>query len=387
MYDVIVIGAGPAGSYAAHLVANQGFRVLAVEEHETIGEPVHCTGIIGAEAFRRFSLPEDCIEAELRSATLRSPGGHLLHVEKREAQAYVVDRARLDRRLAERAFGAGVSFWLGTRAEDIRAGDDHVAVSVNADGDRQWVKARLCVLATGIDRALASRLDFNRRPRYLHAAQAWVEVDRVAEVELFFGRTVAPGSFGWAVPGESGRTRVGVACAGGAQAHLRALVDSEALRDRVAGEVRPTARPIPIGQIARSSGQRVLLVGDAAAQTKSTTGGGVYYGLLCAEHLAQTIEEALRADDCSDQMLARYDARWHRALGREIRMGELFRRVAGRLSDRQIDGLFRAAGRNGLIAHIERHSQFDWHSDIIVALLKQTLPGAEFLGRALLRAA
>jgi digeranylgeranylglycerophospholipid reductase len=387
MYDVIVIGAGPIGSHAAYLVASQGFRVLAVEEHETVGEPVHCTGIIGAEAFRRFNLPEDCIEAELHSAILRSPGGQVLHVEKTHAQAYVVDRARLDRRLAERAFGVGASFWLGTRAEDLQPGDDHVAVSVNSHGERQWVKARLCVLATGVDRALVSRLGFRPRPRYLHAAQAWVEVDRVAEVELFFGRTVAPGSFGWAVPGGSGRTRIGVSCADGALAHLRALVDSEPLRERVAGELRPTARPIPMGQVARTSGRRVLLVGDAAAQTKSTTGGGVYYGLLCAEHLAETIGEALRAGDCSDRMLARYDARWHRALGREIRMGELLRRVAGRLNDRQIDGLFRAAGRNGLIAHIEQQSHFDWHSDVIVALLRQTLPGAEFLGRALLRAA
>ena len=387
MYDLIVAGAGPIGSYAAYLVAREGFRVLAVEEHETIGEPVHCTGVIGVEAFKRFDLPQDCIEGVQRSATLRSPGGEILRVEKAEPQAFVVDRTLLDRRLAERAFGAGASFWLGTRAEDIRAGDEHVAVSVNAHGERQWIKARLCVLATGIDRTLVSRLGFPRPSRYLQAAQAWVDVDRIEEVELYFGRDIAPGSFAWAVPGGRARTRVGVACQSQALAHLRALLDSEPLNNRIAGEARAAARPIPIGRIARTSGRRVLLVGDAAAQTKSTTGGGIYYGLLCAQYLAETVAEALHAGDCSDRMLARYDARWQHALGREMRMGELFRRVAARLSDRQIDGLFRAAARNGLIERIQQQSHFDWHSNIIIALLKQTLPGAEILGRALRRAA
>ena len=387
MYDVIVAGAGPIGSYAAYLVARQGFRVLAVEEHETIGEPVHCTGVIGVEAFKRFDLPQDCIEGVQRSATLRSPGGEMLHLEKAEPQAFVVDRTLLDRRLAGRALRAGTSFGLGTRAEDIRVGDEHVAVSVYAHGERQWIRGRLCVLATGIDRALASRLGFPRPPRYLQAAQAWLEVDRIQEIELYFGRDIAPGSFAWAVPGRRARTRVGVACQSQAVTHLRALIDSEALNDRITGEARPTARPIPVGRVARTSGRRVLLVGDAAGQTKPTTGGGIYYGLLCAEYLAQTIAEALHAGDCSDRMLARYDARWRRALGREMRMGQLFRRVVARLSDRQIDGLFRAAAHNGLIERIQQQSDFDWHGDIIGALLRETLPGAEILGRALRRAA
>jgi digeranylgeranylglycerophospholipid reductase len=387
VYDVIMVGAGPIGCYAASLVAGRGFRVLTIEEHETIGEPVHCTGIIGAEAFRRFDLPEDCIETELRSATLRSPGGEVLRLAKDEPQAYVVDRARLDRRLAERAFGAGASFWLGTRAEDVQTGGDHVAVSVNTHGERQWVRGKLCVLATGIDRALVARAGLQRPPRTLQAAQTWVDADGVSEVELFFGREVAPGSFAWAVPGGPGRTRVGVVCQSKAIAHLQALLESAPLRDRVRGDLQPRARPIPVGRIARTSSDRILLVGDAAAQTKSTTGGGIYYGLLCAEHLAETIGEALHAGDCSDRMLARYDARWHRALGREMRMGDLFRRLASRLSDHQIDSLFRAAARNSVLRRIEQNWHFDWHSDIIIALLKQTLPGADVLGRALLRAA
>ncbi|MBE9500962.1 MAG: NAD(P)-binding protein, partial [Chloroflexi bacterium] len=70
MYHAIVIGAGVAGNYVACRLASQGYKVLVLEEHEQVGEPVQCTGLIGAECFNRFPLFEGTVLREVNSAKL-----------------------------------------------------------------------------------------------------------------------------------------------------------------------------------------------------------------------------------------------------------------------------------------------------------------------------
>ena len=68
MRDVIVIGAGPAGSITAARLATRGHDVMVLEEHGIIGTPVHCTGLLGLEAFDEFDLPRDLILSEAGAA-------------------------------------------------------------------------------------------------------------------------------------------------------------------------------------------------------------------------------------------------------------------------------------------------------------------------------
>jgi len=134
--DVIVIGAGPVGSFTAWRLAQAGLRTLVVEEHTTIGEPAHCTGVVGRQVFERFDLPREPIIRELRRATFYSPGGHSFAVELDECGTYVIDRPAFDRRLAGLALEAGASYLLGVRAEDVEPRSEGIAVNLSADGCR-----------------------------------------------------------------------------------------------------------------------------------------------------------------------------------------------------------------------------------------------------------
>ncbi len=107
MYDVIVVGAGPGGSYSAYLLAKKGFKVLVLEEHPQIGVPTNCAGLIGAEAFRRYDLPLETVRRAFNSATFFSPAATRARVASRETKAYVVSRRRFDQALADRALNAG----------------------------------------------------------------------------------------------------------------------------------------------------------------------------------------------------------------------------------------------------------------------------------------
>ena len=83
----------------------------------------------------------------------------------------------------------------------------------------------------------------------------------------------------------------------------------------------------------KTCGERILVVGDAAGQVKPTSGGGIYYGMLCADIAANTLNTALHRDDLSVKNLSRYDREWRRKLGREIMIGYWARKLFERLSD------------------------------------------------------
>ena len=105
--DVLVIGAGPGGLYAAGSLARGGFRVLVCEEHATIGDPVHCTGIVATDSFDEFELPRHAILNPLTRVRFVSPAGLAIDYHTHSAEATVVDRSVFDQALAERASALG----------------------------------------------------------------------------------------------------------------------------------------------------------------------------------------------------------------------------------------------------------------------------------------
>ncbi|TET39436.1 MAG: NAD(P)/FAD-dependent oxidoreductase, partial [Dehalococcoidia bacterium] len=128
LYDVVITGAGAAGNYLAYKLAGLGYKVVVFEEHERIGEPVQCTGIIGAECLDRFPLFEGAVLGEVSSAKLFRPSGRELRISRDSVQAYIVDRAGFDRGLAEKAQRQGAQYLLGSRVEDKAVLDNRVRI-------------------------------------------------------------------------------------------------------------------------------------------------------------------------------------------------------------------------------------------------------------------
>ncbi|HLC23113.1 MAG TPA: hypothetical protein VJL08_01535, partial [Dehalococcoidia bacterium] len=150
------------------------------------------------------------------------------------------------------------------------------------------------------------------------------------------------------------------------------------------GEPRITYGRIQLKTVQCSYADRMIAIGDAAGQVKPTTGGGIYYGLLCADIAAEVVGRALQADDLSRRRLAEYDRRWKKALQNEIRLGYLSRMVFERLSDSSIDELFdvvQAHSLDKMALNMDGFS-FDWHGGILSKALSH--PGVRgVLGVAL----
>src|SRR5574341_475437 len=148
LIDIAVIGAGPAGLHAATELSQRGLQVVVLEEHGDVGENVLCTGIIGAQAFQEFSLPQETIVGSLRQTCAHGRYGTEVVYAPAQPLASIVDKAAFNRALAGRAAAAGVEIRAHSRAVGIQTGTQQVSIAVRERAGRQYtLRARLAVLA------------------------------------------------------------------------------------------------------------------------------------------------------------------------------------------------------------------------------------------------
>jgi geranylgeranyl reductase family protein len=368
--DVVVVGGGPAGLIAARDLAADGFSTTILEEHDTIGAPVHCTGVLGAEAIDELDLPRHTILSIVNSARFVSADGTSVLVETDRIRAAIVDRGRFDRALAESAIESGATLRSDQRVRAVDAGRDGVVVRT-ATGD---VRARACVIACGASYRFNRALGLGLPRVMVHSAQLEVPFAPLAHVEVHMGRRVAPGGFGWVVPfrrdGEP-HARIGLMCDSRARSRFRSFAERLRAAHRIdARWPEPRLKVLPLGPVPRTSSARVVAVGDAAGLVKPTTGGGIYYGLLSGRLAADVLKGALRENRLDPARLREYDRRWRDRLGAEIRAGLAFRQVVTRLSDRALDALVELARVDGIVPLLKQTADFNWHRTATLALLR-----------------
>jgi len=373
LYDVAVIGGGPAGSQVAYKLASMGYEVVVLEQKESLGEPVCCTGIISQECISSFAIDESVILRQVNSAKLFSPSGRLLSLWRPEPQASIVDRAAFNMALASRAQDKGVEYVLNSPVRGMEVGNDRIRIEVAHHGRGPGIyEARAGVIATGFGSKLVEGLGLGRVGDFVVGAQADVEVMDIDEVEVYLGQKLAPAFFAWLVPTSPQRALVGLLSRHSAGLYLKRLMSSLLAQGKIASaEVEVSYSGIPLKPLAKTYGDRLLVVGSSAGQVKPTTGGGIYYGLLCADMAANNLHQALRRDALSAKNLAHYGREWKRKLGRELKIGYWARRFYEMLSDRQIDRIFdiiKSYDIDEALLKAEDLS-FDWHGQVVLRLI------------------
>ena len=372
MYDVIVIGGGPVGSYVAYKLAGMGYDVMVLDKKEKLGGSVCCAGIISQRCVSSFAIDNSVVLRRVSSAKLFSPSGKLLRLWRQETQACIVDRAAFDMAIARWAQSKGAQYVLNSLVRDIEVEDDGVRVGAVRQGEGLNFEARAAVIATGFGSRLVGGLGLGKVGDLVMGAQAEVETIGLDEVEVYFGQEVAPGFFAWLVPTSPPKALVGLASHRSSKYYIRKLMASLLAKGKiVSAGVKPYYRAIPLKPLPRSYRQRVLVVGDAAGQVKPTTGGGIYYGLLCADIAASNLHRALKADDLSARNLANYEREWKKRLERELKICYYARKYYEHLSDRQIERIFDIIKSRGIDEALlkENDLAFDWHGEVILKLL------------------
>jgi len=348
--EAAIIGAGPAGLLAAREIARRGIDVKIFEEHLTVGEPDHCAGLVSVEGLQRLQVEPSrrFIRHEIRGGRIYAPNGTFLEFRSEGTRAFVLDRPAFDRHLAEMAEKERAVVRTGRRVDGLEVVDGRITGIRVGD---ELIKADVVIDAEGAaDHLLKQSIRLSPRKAGrligLNAEVSDVDVEP-GMVEVWMGRDLAPGLFAWVIPLGEDTARCGLACNDGfASDHLKRFIETRFGSDNytgLRGGVVLTDGPSP-----RTYFDGLLVVGDAAGQTKPTTGGGVILGGLCAIQAGIASAEAVNAGDFSSGRLRSYERSWRDLLGKEFRSMLGARRMLNRLSDNQINEIFRAIKGEGL---------------------------------------
>ena len=141
--------------------------------------------------------------------------------------------------------------------------------------------------------------------------------------------------------------------------------------------MRIDRKGIAQASVGRCVVERVIAAGEAAGHIKTTTGGGIYYGLLSAELVADVLIRAFRSKSFNARTLGEFERYWRSTFGNELMVGYFARKLASRFTDGQIDKFFDAANASNLLVRLNGKLKFDWHHRALLSTLRSlmTLPG------------
>ncbi|MFB6128642.1 MAG: geranylgeranyl reductase family protein [Halorhabdus sp.] len=318
MRDVIVVGAGPAGSRYARQAASDGRDVLVFEQGE-IGEPLACSGHVSTDVLG-YVPPEDrdaLRQNEIHGARfhLGGPTSRAYPFYKDEVVSQVIDRVALDKTLARTAEEAGADVRDGHTVTDVDEREGGVAVTVSGPDGVETHRARMVAGCDGPRSRVRDAVSLPEPDELLHGVLGFdADPDGGDFVDVHL---TVPRFFAWRIPrGDAGvEYGLGVPPDEAAGERFAAFTDAYGVDTE-----RRCSGLIPIGPPETVTGDRSFLIGDAAAQTKPFTGGGIRYAMTAADHAAREIDPA------DPTTLADYERAWRGDLGREIRLGKWVRR-------------------------------------------------------------
>ncbi|KLK87553.1 geranylgeranyl reductase [Methanoculleus sediminis] len=349
VWDVVVVGAGPAGSAAARACAEKGLKTLCIEEHGTIGYPVQCAGLLSVSAFTECDVSDRSVLNEVSGARMVSGLGGELLFDAGITKAYVVDRGLLDREMAQKAADAGAEFRLKTSVSGI-SGSSLLTRGVRG---REEIPFHLLVAADGPRSSVARMLGLQRPALYFAGIQAEIPYEMDPRyVELH--PNASPDFFGWVIPVSATRARVGLC----AREHAKDHFDRFTARYGQ-NSLHLVSGVIPLGVMPRTYGRRTLVVGDAAGFAKPTSGGGIYTGVRSAKHAAAVAAACCARGEFDDERLRDYERCWKEDFGKELDIGMKALHMRQRMTPEEIDRLCRALDDPDLIATIVEHGDMD----------------------------
>ena len=340
-YDVVVVGAGPAGSSAARYASRRGLKVLLLDKRKEIGVPVQCGEYVAeneevSAIFPTVTELDDLMEVPHRVKQIDTPliriwtpGGRRYDIP---FKGYTVARDTMDQGLADQAVAEGTELLTETHALRVRGtdvetnhGTFHGRVVIGADGPRSTV-------------AKSASLPW---PTSAPAMSATAYGEFGDATDMFFGN-LAPGGYAWIIP-KGDCANVGLGTWQKFDGNLRTLFDTF-VRSRDLRPGRATGGFVPVvGPVERTVRGNVLLVGDAAGHVMATNGGGINVSMICGRIAGEVAADHL----LGGVPLSEYERRWRAVVGGPLGEGARIKRLADRFfgSDRLLEAAMLLLGR------------------------------------------
>jgi digeranylgeranylglycerophospholipid reductase len=329
-YDVVVVGAGPAGSIAARTAAENGLDVLLIEKRQEIGDPVRCGEGTGKLGLMEFIEPDPrWICAEVTGARIFAPDGTCVELSEKLAGkevGYVLERKIFDRAVAKSAARAGAEVQVKTQATSLIMENGFVCgIKGKHRGDDFEARAKVVVGADGIESKVGkwAGIRTTLKPKDIEACAQFLVTDidiKADSCDFYLGNDRAPGGYVWIFPKGKREANVGLGILGSrftGKHPIDYLHDFMAWRFPEGKVIETVVGAVPAsGMLKQLSTSGLVLVGDAGRVSDPITGGGIYNGMVSGRIAGNVIADAIKAKDVSAKKLQWYDREVREALGK-----------------------------------------------------------------------
>jgi digeranylgeranylglycerophospholipid reductase len=355
-FDVVIVGAGPAGGLAAITTSKAGLRTLLIEKHPIIGEPLCCAeGISFCGLNDNIAVDHNWVDADIERCYLESPGGKILQFDHPDA-GYVLSRRRFEQGMADIAVSHGCEVVTKTEAIGLVNGDNgnFTGIRVREDGSEFAVGCSVVIAADGIESMIArwAGIDTLLPTDHMDSAAQFL-FDGVPELdptrmEFYFDTELAPGGYAWVFPKGNHLANVGIAVAPSVAGSRKAMPMLREFMKKRFGSISPTPLKKAVGGIPEFCGRRfmlrknVMVTGDAARLLDSITGAGIANALWSGRLAGEAAVEFLQDGGRDLSILNRYPARWMAARGRQMRYFLWARQIFLRMTNQDLDAVIGA---------------------------------------------
>lgn len=368
--DVVVVGAGPAGSTTARFAAKGGTRVIMIEKRQEIGSPVRCAEGISKPLLEKIDLKLDSkdVARQVKGAKIVSPSGHVLTISEKQAGnevGIVLDRVFFDKHLAKLAADAGAEIFLKTSAVGLLKNNGKIAgvKAIGPEGELE-IRTKCVVGADGFESQIGrwGGIDTTLSPADITTCFQYrlTNIDIDPDYCEFTIGSMAPGGYVWIFPKNEDTANVGL---GIQLKQLKRPGEVKAALDRFISKDRRLSKGKPLDMVAgavsicasldRTVADNLLLVGDSARQIDPITGGGISNGCIAGRMAGETLAAATKAGDFSSQYLQRYEQGWRDVLENKQYRNWMAKEKLVKLSDEILDKIVKAlieVGVEGLSA-------------------------------------
>ncbi len=308
-FDSIVVGAGPIGGYLSKKLNDYGHSVLLLEEHDEIGRPFQCAGLVNPAAMETIGL-ESSILTSIWGANIHSPNGKRVSIgDPNMPRTFSVCRKIFDEAVVMQSIATGTEIMLSTKPVSASIENEYVEVNIDGPNGSETVRCKLLCGADGAHSWVRRKFRMGNPTETMIGFQ--IEVTGYSGddgmLDMYTGASIAPGFFSWAIPtGETTRlgtwTKASLMGGTSSEEFMSRLMEDKNLNSRFTdcSEVARFCGPVPSGIVRRPMRERVALFGDAAGICKPTTGGGIGPGFKQVDMLVPLLSNAISENDLSE---------------------------------------------------------------------------------------
>ena len=353
-FDVVIVGAGPAGSAAAKKLAEARLSVMVYDRREELGVPVRCGEGVGKNIEELIGpIPARAICQHIKGTRVYAPNGRFLEAP---GLGYVLDRKVFDKWLAEQAVKVGAHVQINTLITELIIEDGYVrGVRGKHMGKQLEARSKVVISATGAESPLAMQAGI-RTPCPMHLTNTcleyemsglgWQRPDDPEYIHIYLGSEIAPRGYAWIFPKGEKSANVGLGVAPStdmtksALAYQKKFVASHPEWFGHAKIVEVKAGLVPVGGLLKDMATNGFLVcGEAAHHVNPIHGGGIKEAIISGQIAADVIIKAIKSGNVSKETLSEFNEKWWAIRGENLLKVEKLREVVEKLGDDDLNDL------------------------------------------------